>query len=66
MNAGLDHEAMLNCRAGVEPSLRLDVADRAHLGLTDNSHQFLLRWGVSREFSGFGSMVSGLFRGRQE
>lgn len=35
-------------------------------GLNDNSHQFLLRWGVSREFSGFGSMVSGLLRGRQE
>src|SRR5271157_4951659 len=35
-------------------------------GLNDNSHQFLLRWGVSREFSGFGSMVSGLFRGRRE
>lgn len=35
-------------------------------GLNDNSHQFLLRWGVSREFSGFGSMVGGLFRGRGE
>jgi len=35
-------------------------------GLNDNSHQFLLRWGVSREFSGFGSMVGGLFKGRQE
>ena len=35
-------------------------------GLNDNSHQFMLRWGISREFSGFGSMVSGLFRGRQE
>lgn len=33
-------------------------------GLNDNSHQFLLRWGVSREISGFGSMVSRLFRGR--
>ncbi len=35
-------------------------------GLNDNSHQFLLRWGVSREFSGFGSMVSGLFKGHGE
>ena len=35
-------------------------------GLNNNSHEFLLRWGVSREFSGFGSMVSGLFKGRQE
>src|SRR5208337_2646462 len=35
-------------------------------GLNDNSHQFLLRWGVSREFSGFGGMVSGLLRRRQE
>ena len=34
-------------------------------GLNDNSHQFLLRWGVSREISGFGSMVGQLFRGRQ-
>jgi len=35
-------------------------------GLNDKSHQFLLRWGVSREFSGFGSMVSELFKGRRE
>ena len=34
-------------------------------GLNDNSHQFLLRWGVSREITGFGSMVGRLFRGRQ-
>ncbi|HUL15450.1 MAG TPA: hypothetical protein VLV88_05600 [Terriglobales bacterium] len=33
-------------------------------GLNDNSHRFLLRWGVSREFSGFGEMVSRLFGGR--
>ena len=33
-------------------------------GLNDNSHQFLLRWGVSREISGFGTMVEKLFRGR--
>lgn len=32
-------------------------------GLNDNSHRFLLRWGVSKEISGFGSMVSRLFRG---
>src|SRR2546430_2199510 len=32
-------------------------------GLNDNSHQFLLRWGVSREINGFGSIVSRLFRG---
>jgi len=31
-------------------------------GLNDNSHQFLLRWGVTREINGFGSMVSRLFR----
>jgi len=31
-------------------------------GLNDNSHQFLLRWGVSREISGFGSIVSRLLR----
>lgn len=34
-------------------------------GLNDNSHQFLLRWGVTREITGFGSMVSRVFRGRQ-
>jgi hypothetical protein len=33
-------------------------------GLNDNSHRFLLRWGVTREITGFGSMVSRLFRGR--
>ena len=32
-------------------------------GLNDNSHQFLLRWGVSHEFSGFGEMMSRFFRG---
>ena len=35
-------------------------------GLNDNSHQFLLRWGASREFSGFGNMVNGLFKGHRE
>ena len=34
-------------------------------GLNDNSHRFLLRWGVSREFSGFGAMIGRLFGGRQ-
>jgi len=32
-------------------------------GLNDNSHRFLLRWGVSREFSGFEATVSRLFGG---
>ena len=32
-------------------------------GLNDNSHQFLLRWGLSREFSGFGSTLARLFGG---
>jgi len=32
-------------------------------GLNDSSHQFLLRWGVSREFSGFGSMLASWFGG---
>jgi hypothetical protein len=35
------------------------------LGLNDNSHRFLIRWGVSREIAGFGEMVSRLFRGRR-
>jgi hypothetical protein len=34
-------------------------------GLNDNSHRFLLRWGISREFSGFGEMVGRLFEGRK-
>ena len=34
-------------------------------GLNDNSHRFLLRWGVSREFPGFGATVSRLFGERQ-
>jgi hypothetical protein len=34
-------------------------------GLNDNSHRLLLRWGVSREFSGFGEFVRHLFGGRQ-
>jgi hypothetical protein len=34
-------------------------------GLNDNSHQFLMRWGLSREITGFGSMVSRLFGGRK-
>ena len=35
-------------------------------GLNDNGHRFLLRWGVSREFTGFGSAVARLFGGRQQ
>jgi hypothetical protein len=34
-------------------------------GLNNNSHRLLLRWGVSREFSGFGSMIGRLFGGHQ-
>jgi hypothetical protein len=34
-------------------------------GLNDQSHRFLLRWGVSHEFSGFGEMLSRFFGGRQ-
>jgi hypothetical protein len=33
-------------------------------GLNNNSHRLLLRWGVSREFSGFGEVVRRLFGGR--
>jgi len=33
-------------------------------GLNDNSHQFLLRWGVSREFPGFGATMARLLGGR--
>jgi hypothetical protein len=32
-------------------------------GLNDNSHQFLLRWGISREFSGFGATMARLLEG---
>jgi len=34
-------------------------------GLNDNSHRFLLRWGVSREFSGFGATMARIFGGKQ-
>ena len=34
-------------------------------GLNDNSHRFLMRWGVSREITGFGSMVSRLLGGHK-
>ena len=34
-------------------------------GLNDNSHQFLMRWGVAREITGFGSLVSRLFGGHK-
>lgn len=34
-------------------------------GLNDNSHQFLMRWGLSREITGFGSMVSRLLGGHK-
>jgi hypothetical protein len=34
-------------------------------GLNDNSHRLLLRWGVSREFSGFGQRVIQWFGGRR-
>jgi len=37
----------------------------AGFGLNDNSHRFLLRWGVSREINGFGSMVGRLFGGQR-
>lgn len=37
----------------------------AGFGLNDNSHRFLLRWGLSREITGFGSMVSRLFGGHK-
>jgi hypothetical protein len=33
-------------------------------GLNDNSHRLLLRWGVSREFSGFAEVVQRWFGGR--
>jgi hypothetical protein len=34
-------------------------------GLNDNSHRFLLRWGISREIFGFGEMVTSMFGGRR-
>jgi hypothetical protein len=34
-------------------------------GLNDNSHRWLMRWGVAREFPGFGEALGKLFRGRQ-
>jgi len=37
----------------------------AGFGLNDNSHRFLLRWGLSREITGFGSMISRIFGGHK-
>jgi hypothetical protein len=34
-------------------------------GLNNNSHRFLMRWGVSREFPGFGEMLGRIFGGRR-
>jgi hypothetical protein len=34
-------------------------------GLNDNSYPLLLRWGMSREFSGFGDLAGKLFRGHR-
>jgi hypothetical protein len=34
-------------------------------GLNDDSHRFLFRWGVSREFSGFGEIGTRLFGGHR-
>lgn len=34
-------------------------------GLNDNSHRFLLRWGLSHEITGFGPMVKNLLGGRR-
>jgi hypothetical protein len=34
-------------------------------GLNDNSHTFLLRWGVSREFAGFGASVARVLGGHK-
>lgn len=34
-------------------------------GLNDHSRRFLLRWGISREFSGFGESISRLIGGRK-
>lgn len=34
-------------------------------GLNDNSHRLLLRWGVSREFPGFGELVASWFGGHR-
>ena len=33
-------------------------------GLNQNSHQFMLRWGISYEISGFGQKMADLFRGK--
>jgi hypothetical protein len=34
-------------------------------GLNDNSHRWLVRWGVSREFDNFGGAIAKLFGGRK-
>lgn len=37
----------------------------AGFGLNDSSHRFLLRWGISREITGFGSLVGRIFGERK-
>ncbi|HYL63515.1 MAG TPA: hypothetical protein VE077_12930 [Candidatus Methylomirabilis sp.] len=37
----------------------------AGFGLNDNSHRVLIRWGVSREITGFGEMVARTFGGHR-
>lgn len=43
----------------------LDLRLSPGFGLNDDSHRFLLRWGVSQEFSGFGDAIRRLFGGRR-
>ncbi len=35
-------------------------------GLNENSHRFLLRWGVSREFAGFGATIGRVLGGHKQ
>ena len=64
-SAGL-HDTSHYLAPAVAWNLPLDWTLRlsSGFGLNDNSHRFLLRWGVSHEFSGFGEAVRRLFGGR--
>jgi len=40
----------------------MDCATLSDLRLNENSHQFMLRWGLAREISGFRDMVERILR----
>jgi hypothetical protein len=66
-SAGL-HDTSHYLAPGVAWNLPSDWTLRlsSGFGLNDNSHRLVLRWGVSREFSGFGETVRRWFGAGRE